>query len=197
MTEISKICPEKILPKNISPKTEVSIPTESILLDPKGHCSAIDSSQENDKDSKLPEVEVNTSTDSIFTDSENLPNTEASVPSSSHVNISNKCRPPISILPEDPEEKRKSVINKVLEQFPYLSSKYSNKDHKKENIRFIVEGECDSEDYVNTKNLSSQMLGGLSKFNPNSNCKGIRCALALASLLNQHKSFSAITWGTL
>ncbi|CAG8625089.1 9234_t:CDS:2 [Paraglomus brasilianum] len=34
-------------------------------------------------------------------------------------------RPPISILPDDPEEKRKSVINKVLEQFPYLSSKYS------------------------------------------------------------------------
>ena len=81
----------------------------------------------------------------------------------------NKSRPPISILPDDLEEKRKSVINKVLEQFPYLSSKYSNKDHdyfdfnssvscpicnkdhKKENIRYNVEGEWGSGDYVNTK----------------------------------------------
>ena len=46
--------------------TEVSIPTESIPLDPKGHCSAIDS-QENNQDesmarnsasSNLPEAEV-------------------------------------------------------------------------------------------------------------------------------------------
>ena len=78
-------------------------------------------------------------------------------------------RPPISILPDDPEEKRKSVINKVLKQFHYLSSKYSNKnhdyfdfnssvscpicnkDHKKENIRDNVKGEWGSGDYVNTK----------------------------------------------
>ncbi|CAG8582916.1 7505_t:CDS:2, partial [Ambispora gerdemannii] len=39
---------------------------------------------ENDKDSKLPEVEVNTSTKSIPTDSEKLPNTKASVPSPSY-----------------------------------------------------------------------------------------------------------------
>ena len=81
----------------------------------------------------------------------------------------NKSRPPISILPNDPEEKRKAVINKVLEQFPYLSSKYSNenldyfdfnssvacplcdKDHKKENIRDNIRGLWGSGDYVNTK----------------------------------------------
>ena len=66
--------------------------------------------------------------------SSKLPDTEVSI---SQVNTSNhlvstsdnNSRPPISILPDDPEEKRKSVINKVLEQFPYLSSTYSNKNH--------------------------------------------------------------------
>ena len=77
-------------------------------------------------------------------------------------------RPPISILPDDPEEKRKSVINNVLEQFPYLSSiiaikisiifilivqysaLYAIKIIKKK-IRYNVEGEWGSGDYVNTK----------------------------------------------
>ncbi|CAG8601714.1 17791_t:CDS:2, partial [Acaulospora morrowiae] len=52
----------------------------------------------------------------------------------------NKSRPSISILPDDPEEKRKSVINKVLERFPdYFDCSticpICNNDHKKENIR--------------------------------------------------------------
>ncbi|CAG8625959.1 9627_t:CDS:2 [Gigaspora rosea] len=85
---------------------------------PKDHCSAIDSSQENKQDSKSPEVSrsediaivsgVNISTKSISiaeqwlekpTDSEKLPNTEESI---SQVN---KSRPPISVLPVDPEKK--------------------------------------------------------------------------------------------
>ncbi|CAG8628659.1 7008_t:CDS:2, partial [Ambispora gerdemannii] len=112
---------------------------------------------ENDKDSKLSEVEINTSTKSIPTDSEKLPNTEASVPSPSYVNISNKFRPSISVLPDDLKEKKKHVIKMALEQFPILSLKYSNesgdyfnssvscslcnKDHKKENIRDNIKGE--------------------------------------------------------
>ncbi|PKY60727.1 hypothetical protein RhiirA4_431335, partial [Rhizophagus irregularis] len=40
--------------------------------------------------------------------------------------LSNKSRLPISILPEDPEEKRKHIIGLVLERFPYLSLVDSN-----------------------------------------------------------------------
>ena len=56
--------------------------------------------------------------------SSKLPEAEVIIPTSSHLvtTSDNKFRPPISILPDDPEEKRKSVINNVLEQFPYLSS---------------------------------------------------------------------------
>ncbi|RIB01993.1 hypothetical protein C2G38_2229126 [Gigaspora rosea] len=69
-------------------------------------------------------------------------------------------------------EKRSQIENselKVLEQSPYLSLKYSNKncdyfdfnssvscpicnkDNKKENIKYNIEGEWGSWDYVNTK----------------------------------------------
>ncbi|RHZ87881.1 hypothetical protein Glove_29g91 [Diversispora epigaea] len=69
----------------------------------------------------------------------------------------NKTRPPISVLPEDPEEKQKHVIKMALEQIPSLSLKYSNeygdyftcleicpicnRDHKKENIKDNVKGD--------------------------------------------------------
>ncbi|PKB99860.1 hypothetical protein RhiirA5_429066 [Rhizophagus irregularis] len=39
---------------------------------------------------------------------------------SSQINKSNKFRLPISILPDDPEEKRKHIIGLVLERFSYL-----------------------------------------------------------------------------
>jgi len=69
------------------------------------------------------------------------------------INESNQSRLPISILPEDPEEKRQHIIGLVLERFPYLSLEYSesygdrfvfnssapcpmcNKDHEGENIK--------------------------------------------------------------
>ncbi|CAJ0630248.1 16586_t:CDS:2 [Entrophospora sp. SA101] len=55
-----------------------------------------------------------------------LPETEVSalpekVSSEIQVNTSNKSRPPISTLPDDPEEKRKCVIEMALEWCPYLS----------------------------------------------------------------------------
>ena len=84
----------------------------------------------------------------------------------------NNSRPPISILPDDPEEKRQFVINKVLKQFRNLSLKYStgnkdyfdclvscpicNKDHKKENIRNNIEGRWGSGDFVNTRTYRLQ-----------------------------------------
>ncbi|CAB4398851.1 unnamed protein product [Rhizophagus irregularis] len=52
------------------------------------------------------------------------PKSQVSVPtttSSSQISESNQSRLPISILPEDSEEKRKHIIGLVLEKFPYLS----------------------------------------------------------------------------
>ncbi|CAB4480865.1 unnamed protein product [Rhizophagus irregularis] len=37
------------------------------------------------------------------------------------INVSNRPGLPVSILPENPEEKRKHIIGLVLEKFPYLS----------------------------------------------------------------------------
>ncbi|CAG8840646.1 32119_t:CDS:2 [Gigaspora margarita] len=137
--------------------TNVSIPTESQVSD----SSSSKPSQENDQDSELPEAEVNASTEETESRVSDSANSET------EVNISNKSRPPISVLPNDPEEKQKHVIKMVLEQFRNLSLKYSigdndyfdclvpcplcNKDHKKENIRNCIEGEWGSGDYVNTK----------------------------------------------
>jgi hypothetical protein len=82
------------------------------------------------------------------------------------INESNQSRLPISILPEDPEEKRKHVIGLVLERFPYLSLEYSesygeryefnspvpcpicNKDHEGENIKNNIKGEWGSGMYL-------------------------------------------------
>ncbi|PKK60637.1 hypothetical protein RhiirC2_870869 [Rhizophagus irregularis] len=84
------------------------------------------------------------------------PKSQVSIPSTSssdQISESNQSRLPISILPEDPEEKRKHIIGLVLERFPYLSLEYSesygdrfvfnslapcpmcNKDHEGENLK--------------------------------------------------------------
>ena len=49
--------------------------------------------------------------------------------SSSKVGSSNRSRLPVSILPEDSEEKRKHIIGLVLEKFPYLSLDDSDECH--------------------------------------------------------------------
>ena len=73
--------------------------------------------------------------------------------------ISPKRQFPISVLPNNPEERQQHVIKMVLERFPYLTLKHSfknnyfdfnrlrsvscplcNKNHKKENIRSFIEG---------------------------------------------------------
>ena len=72
----------------------------------------------------LARVSNNSLGDSSKIDPANSPKAEvstSSTTSSSQINKSNKSRLPISILPEDPEEKRKHIIGLVLEKFPYLS----------------------------------------------------------------------------
>ncbi|CAG8806144.1 36751_t:CDS:2 [Gigaspora margarita] len=128
-------------------ETEVSIPTESIPLD---------LSQENNQDLELPEDEVNASTEETKS---RVSDSSISANSETEVNVSNKSRLPISILPNNPEEKRKHVIKMVLERFTNLSfkrsSKYTdhfnctetcpvcNEEHKDDN----VSGEWGSGDY--------------------------------------------------
>ena len=83
----------------------------------------------------------------------------------SQINESNKSRLPISILPEDPEEKRKHIIGLVLERFPYLSLSDSderadrfnldsstlcplcNGDHKEKSIWNDIKGEWGAGEY--------------------------------------------------
>ncbi|PKY51052.1 hypothetical protein RhiirA4_546331 [Rhizophagus irregularis] len=98
----------------------------------------------------------------------NTSKAETSIPfitSSSRVVSSSKSRLPISILPEDPEKKRKHIIRLVLEQFPYLSLSDNNKrgdrfnlncstlcplcngDHKEGTIWNNIRGECPSDEY--------------------------------------------------
>ena len=80
-------------------------------------------------------------------------------------------RPPISILPDDPKEKRNHVIKMVLEKVPNLSLNYSNKNvdyftcltscricnkvHKEENL----EGEWGGGEYVNTRTYRLRCWG--------------------------------------
>ena len=89
----------------------------------------------------------------------------SSTTSSSQINKSNKSRLPISILPEDPEEKRKHIIELVLERFPSLSLSDSserderfnlnnstlcplcNGEHKEKSIWNDIRGECDAGEY--------------------------------------------------
>ncbi|CAG8853099.1 30576_t:CDS:2, partial [Gigaspora margarita] len=96
-----------------------SIPTESQVSD----SSSSEPSQENDQDSELPEAEINASTEETKS---RVSDSSISANSETEVNISNKSRPPISVLPVDPEKKRNHVIKMVLEKFPYLTLKYSN-----------------------------------------------------------------------
>ncbi|RIB11845.1 hypothetical protein C2G38_2202369 [Gigaspora rosea] len=155
-----------------------SIPIESQVSD----SSSSKPSQENDQDEsktrssaslELPEAKVNASTEetkSQVSDSSISANSsEVSMPPISQVNVSNKSRPSISVLPGDPEKKQAHVIKMVLERFSYLTLKHNfkysnyfdfnrsvlcpicNKDHKKENIRNNIEGLWGSGDYVNTK----------------------------------------------
>ena len=116
---------EKILPEvNVSttPKPAgVSVPTAPI---PSNHDSA------GPEVTKSLAVSLGTkSNSSSETSSGNTSKTEVNTSSSissSKIGSSNRSRLPISILPEDPKEKRKHIIGLVLEHFPYLSFRKSD-----------------------------------------------------------------------
>jgi hypothetical protein len=89
----------------------------------------------------------------------------SSTTSSSQINESNQSRLPISILPKDPEEKRKHIIGLVLEHFPSLSLSDSSEcgerfdlnssalcplckgDHKEESLRSDIKGKWGAGEY--------------------------------------------------
>ncbi|UZO29124.1 uncharacterized protein OCT59_022614 [Rhizophagus irregularis] len=99
---------------------------------------------------------------------------------------SSKSRLPISILPEDPEEKQKHIIGLVLEQFPYLSLSDSderddrfnlnssvicpicNRDHK-ETICKNIKGEWSSGEYCRERTYRLKCWNDLRGWNPNRN----------------------------
>ncbi|GBB85757.1 hypothetical protein RclHR1_01220053 [Rhizophagus clarus] len=107
VTEISETAgPEKNLPGINAPKpAEVSISTAPI---PSTHVSA----KRLNSNSLSEASPGNTSKNEVST---------SSTISSSKVGSSNRSGLPVSILPENPEEKRKHIIGLVLEKFPYLS----------------------------------------------------------------------------
>ena|ERR1041384_1852555 len=91
---------------------------------------------------------------------------------SGQISKSNKSIP-ISILPDDPEEKRKHIIGLVLKQFPYLSLRNSdecgdrfnlnssalcpicNGDHKEKTIGNIIKGEWGCGEYHGERTIIS------------------------------------------
>ncbi|PKB96599.1 hypothetical protein RhiirA5_434561 [Rhizophagus irregularis] len=116
----------------------------------------------------LAHVSNNSSDNSSKIDLVNSPKAEvstSSTTSSSQINKSNKSRLPISILPEDPEEKRKHIIGLVLERFPSLSLNDSsergerfnfnsstfcplcNEEHKEKSIWNDIRGEWGAGEY--------------------------------------------------
>ncbi|CAG8619826.1 496_t:CDS:2 [Funneliformis mosseae] len=75
-------------------------------------------------------VTSDSSGDSKGISPDDLPKSQVSIPSTSfsdQISKSNRFRLLVSILPEDPEEKRKHIIGLVLEKFPYLSLDDSDK----------------------------------------------------------------------
>ena len=111
----------------------------------------------------------------------------SSTTSSSQINKSNKSRLPISILPEDPEEKRKHIIGLVLERFPYLSLVDSderadsfslnsstlcplcNGDHKEERIWNDIRGEWGAGEYCSERTYRLE-------------CRNVYCGIPIVSV---------------
>jgi len=134
---------------HMSPKDESSIPEISEKILPEVNASTTPMPAED--------VSVKRLNGNSSDDSSKIGPVAVSTSSVPQVRSSKKSRLPISILPDDPEEKRKFVINKVLERFPYLSLRYRrimmclfnssvpypicNKDHKGENIEKGIEGQ--------------------------------------------------------
>ena|SRR5436305_894660 len=84
---------------------------------------------------------------------------QTNVPSTSSIS-SSKSRFPISILPEDPEEKRKHIIGLVLEQFPYLSLSDSDERGDRFNLNNSAICPICKRNYGIWKNIKSEWSSG-------------------------------------
>ena len=122
-----------------NPNTELPDDQESSIIDSKEEISddQTDASEvkvnpeESPKDQVSVQVTLipsshvsNSSSDSKGIGPDDLPKFQVSIPSTSfsdQISKSNRSGLPVSILPENPEEKRKHIIGLVLEKFPYLS----------------------------------------------------------------------------
>ena len=128
--------------------------------------------------------------DSSKIDLVNSPKAEvstSSTTSSSQINKSNKSRLPISILPDDSEEKRKHIIGLVLERFPSLSLSDSsergerfnlnsstlcplcNGDHKEESIWNDIKGKWSAGEYCSEQTYHLE-------------CRNVYCGIPIVSV---------------
>ena len=148
-------------------------------------------------DTKVPPIPLarvsnNSSDDSSKIDLVNSPKAEvstSSTTSSSQINKSNKSWLLISILPEDPEEKRKHIIGLVLERFPYLSLSdsderadrfnldsstlclpiYIGRDHKEKSIWNDIKGEWGASEYCSERTYRLE-------------CRNVYCGIPIVSV---------------
>ncbi len=109
--------------------------------------------------------------------------------------LSKKSRLLISILPEDPEEKRKHIIGLVLERFPYLSLSDNderadrfnldsltlcplcNGDHKEKSIWNDIKGEWGTDEYCSERTYCLE-------------CRNVYCGIPIVSVKAQTKTLS-------
>ncbi|CAB4401390.1 unnamed protein product [Rhizophagus irregularis] len=94
-----------ILRKKRSEETGLQLPEITQIIDNISEQNLCLNGNSSDDSSRIDPVAVSTSTTS----------------SSGQISKSKQSRFPISILPDDPKEKRKHIIGLVLEKFPYLS----------------------------------------------------------------------------
>jgi hypothetical protein len=145
----------------------------------------LDSAKASVSTASIPITQIsNSSGDSKGIGPEDLPKSQVSVPfttSSGQVVSSNKSRPPLSILPDYPEEKRKHAIRLVLERFSYLffrgRNTYSdgfdlnstslcpicNGDHKEKTLSNTISGKWDSGDYYGETTYRLKCWNGFNK----------------------------------
>ena len=95
----------------MSPKDESSIPEISEKILPEVNASITPMPAED--------VSVKRLNGNSSDDSSKIGPVAVSTSPVSQINVSNQSRLLISILPEDPEEKRKHIIGLVLELFPF------------------------------------------------------------------------------
>ncbi|GBB95533.1 hypothetical protein RclHR1_25560001 [Rhizophagus clarus] len=113
-----------------NPNTELPDDQEGSIIDSEGEISGDQTDASEAVSATRAEVSILTSpiplthlylNGNSSDDSSRIGPVAVSISPVPQINESNQSRLPISILPEDPEEKQKYIIGLVLEKFPYLS----------------------------------------------------------------------------